>query len=259
MKIPITKRLEEIVELLEKDGYVKAKDLSQKYQISMESIRKDLTYLEEIGIAKKEYGGARLSSLEIEKSIEFRKNRYNEKMEIAKYAVKRLKDHHVLILDTGSTCQMCTTFINRLSSMDIVTNSISAFEQLNGNIHNVFLTGGKKREKNLSVIGNWTEMFLNSIHVDICFLGTSGILDSQGPTSHSYQELSTKQKMIENSDLVFVLADSSKFQEKGFHTIASWNQIDGIITDHRLSLKLYEEYSQKVPVYMAEEIYEEDC
>ena len=79
MRIPTTKRLEEIVRQLEKKGYVKAKELSKQYEVSMETIRKDLTYLEEKGIAKKEYGGASLSPLSIERSTEFRKNKYDEK------------------------------------------------------------------------------------------------------------------------------------------------------------------------------------
>ena len=58
MAITATKRLQEIVDLLDQKGYVKAKELSQKYQVSMETIRKDLTFLEEKGVVKKEYGGA---------------------------------------------------------------------------------------------------------------------------------------------------------------------------------------------------------
>ena len=54
MAITATKRLQEIVDLLDQKGYVKAKELSQKYQVSMETIRKDLTFLEEKGVVKKE-------------------------------------------------------------------------------------------------------------------------------------------------------------------------------------------------------------
>ena len=53
MAITATKRLQEIVDLLDQKGYVKAKELSQKYQVSMETIRKDLTFLEEKGVVKK--------------------------------------------------------------------------------------------------------------------------------------------------------------------------------------------------------------
>ena len=84
MAITATKRLQEIVDLLDQKGYVKAKELSQKYQVSMETIRKDLTFLEEKGVVKKEYGGATLATLGTEKNIEFReKQKYDEKKEIA--------------------------------------------------------------------------------------------------------------------------------------------------------------------------------
>ena len=253
MRIPTSKRLQDIVRQLEEKRFVKAKDLSEMYEVSMETIRKDLVFLEDKGIARKEYGGASLVATGVEKNLEYRKSREDEKKEIARYAVNLLLDHHSLILDSGSTCQACASYINLIPSIDIVTNSLSAFEQLNGNIHNVFLTGGKKREKNQSLIGNWTEKYLETIQVDICLLGTSGILGSRGPTAHSYQELSVKKRMIQQSDLVFVLADSSKFLEKGFHSVATWEEIDGIITDHNLSSKLFNEYSKKVPIFVAEE------
>lgn len=253
MRIPTSKRLQEIVSQLEENGFVKAKDLSEQYEVSMETIRKDLIFLEEKGIAKKEYGGASISTLGVEKNLEYRKSHEDAKKEIARFAARMLMEHHSLILDSGSTCQACVSYINLLPSLDIITNSLGAFEQLNGNVHNVFLTGGKKREKNQALIGDWTERYLETVQVDVCFLGTSGLLGNMGPTSHSYQELGVKKKMIQRSDLVYVLADSSKFSEKGFHVVAEWKDIDGIITDSGLSTKLYNEYSKKVPVYVAEE------
>lgn len=75
MAITATKRLQEIVDLLDQKGYVKAKELSKKYQVSMETIRKDLTFLEEKGVVKKEYGGATLSTLGVEKILSFEKNK----------------------------------------------------------------------------------------------------------------------------------------------------------------------------------------
>ena len=254
MAITATKRLQEIVDLLDQKGYVKAKELSQKYQVSMETIRKDLTFLEEKGVVKKEYGGATLASLGTEKNIEFReKQKYDEKKEIARCISSILITHNSMIIDSGSTCQSCCSYINLMPSKDIFTVSIGAFEQLDGNLHNVFLTPGKKKEKNQSIIGPWTEEYLDKIHVDVCILGTSGLLDSNGPTSHSYQELGVKRKMIEKSDFVFVVADSSKFQEKGLHLVCGWEMIDGVVTDHHLSMDIYEKLSKKVPVYFGKE------
>lgn len=248
MTISTNKRLQEIVSLLEKYEYVKATDLAKKFNVSMETIRKDLHTLEERGIAKKEYGGASLSTLGVEKNIDYRKSNNDEKKEIGRLVKQLLKDKHSLILDSGSTCLAAIEYINVLPSMDIITNSVRAFELLDGNLHNVFLTGGRKREKNQSMIGNWTETFLKSIHVDVCLLGTSGLLGREGPTVHSYQEITTKQIMIQQSDLVYVLAEHKKFQESGFHQVGDWSQIDGIVTSPSLPLKTYNQFIKKVDI-----------
>lgn len=260
MRLPTSQRLQNIVNLLDEKGYVQASELSELYGVSMETIRKDLLFLEEKGVVKKEYGGASLAIDGVEKNLEFRREHTDKKREIARYVSDLLAEHHSLILDSGSTCQACCRYINLLPRMDIVTNSLAAFSQLNGNQHNVFLTPGKKREKNQSLVGNWTEQYLGKFHADVCLLGTSGLLNADGPTAHSYQELSTKQAMIRQSDLVYVLADSSKFLEKGSHTVAGWQEIDGIIADHNLSPKIYSKFSKKVPIFVAkEENDEKDC
>ncbi len=234
MKLSTSKRIQAIANQLQEEGIVQAKELAKKYSVSMETIRKDLTYLEQRGIAKKEYGGASLSQLGVETNVEYRSHS-QEKTEIAKTALPIIKEAHSLLLDAGSTCLSLVPYINTLPSLDIFTSSLQAAVLLDGNIHNVFLLPGKKRDKNQSLVGNWTEQVLDTIHVDLCFLGTSGLYHSSGPTSHSYSEITLKQKMISQSDLIYVLADSSKFHETGLHTYASWDDIDGIITDTKIS------------------------
>lgn len=253
MKLSASKRLQAIADKLQNEGYVKALDLSELYEVSMETIRKDLTYLEEKGIAKKEYGGASLSLLGVEKKMKFRMNHEENKHMIARYAAKMLQEYHSVIIDSGSTCQACIRYINALPSMDIITNSLDACNLLNGDQHNVFMLPGRKREKNGAMIGNWTEKYLERIHADVCLLGTSGLLNNNGPTSHSYNELTTKQMMIRQSDFVFVLADSSKFFEQGFHLVCDWSEIDGIITDCNISNDIYDAFSKKTNVYICDD------
>lgn len=103
------------------------------------------------------------------------------------------------------------------------------------------------------MIGNWTEKYLERIHADVCLLGTSGLLNNNGPTSHSYNELTTKQMMIRQSDFVYVLADSSKFFEQGFHLVCDWNEIDGIITDCNISNDIYETFSKRTNIYICDD------
>ena len=248
----MNKRLSEIIQKLEKEGYVSAQDLAKQYRVSMETIRKDLHVLEEMGIANKEYGGASLSMLSLEKRFDFRTDHAEEKTEIARRVFQECKQANTIFLDSGSTCLRCVEYLNRLKDKNIITNSIPAFECLNSQ-NNVFLTGGKKRDKNQALVGNWAEQFIHSMHADICLLGSAGILNSLGPTTHSYQELSLKQAMIKNSDLVYVLVDSHKFSLAGLHTITSWDEIDGIITDHCISQKQYDDLMGQVEIIVGME------
>ena len=253
MKIPTFERRNEIIRMLLLQGYVKAQLLAEQYQVSMETIRKDLTYLQDIGVARKEYGGASLSQQDIEQSLPIRMEHGARKQEIARYALGFLEDAKVIFLDAGTTVHELAKLLNDYRPLDIVTNSLLAWESLDAGCHNVFLTGGKKREKNRSLTGSWCVQAIESVHADICFLGTSGILDRKGPTTHSYQELEAKKAMVRQSERVYVLADSDKFQESGFHTMCLWEEIDGIITDGFLSAKAYKQYEKIVPIWMAQE------
>lgn len=259
MKIPTFERRNEIIRRLQEHGYVKAQMLAKQYQVSMETIRKDLTFLEAAGIAHREYGGASLSRQDIEQTLPVRMGHGSRKKEIARCALGFLEDAKVVFLDAGTTVHELAKILNDYRPLDIVTNSLLAWESLDAERHNVFLTGGKKREKNLSLTGSWCVQAIESVHADICFLGTSGILDRKGPTTHSYQELEAKKAMVRQSERIYVLADSDKFRESGFHTMCLWEEIDGIITDGSLSAKAYEHYEKNVPIWMAQEYeYEEN-
>lgn len=253
MKLPTMKRRNEIIKLLIEQGYVEANVLSAQYEVSMETIRKDLVSLEEEGIVCKSYGGATLSLTGEERSLKVRLENVEKKRQIALKAVTLLDDAKIIFMDAGSSVHELAKLMNAIRPLDIVTNSLLVWETLDASHHNVFLTGGKKREKNMSLTGNWCTNAIASVHADVCFLGTSGLLDQKGPTTHSYRELGAKQMMIAQSDRIYVLADSDKFKECGFHTLCSWNQIDGIITDNYCSSKWLEKYQKFVPIYIGKE------
>lgn len=253
MRVPTFERRNEIAHMLLEKGFVKARDLSERYQVSMETIRKDLAYLEQCGAARRGYGGAMRSEVEMEQALDLRMDRMVQKRQIAACAMDMLDDAQIVFLDAGTTVHEFAKILNDAAPLDIVTNSLLAWEVLDARHHNVFLCGGKKREKNMALVGSWCVYAIESVHADVCFLGTSGIDGRKGPTTHSYQELEAKKAMIRQSDRVYVLADSQKFKESGFHTLCSWDDIDGLITDSDLPSRTYERYRKYVPVWVAEE------
>ena len=253
MKIPSFERRNQIMHLLLENQYVEAELLAQKFDVSMETIRKDLLYLDKIGIAFKEHGGARISPLGIERPIDMRVTNQNAKKMIALEAIKRIEEAQVIFVDAGSTCQEVAKLLNQLEGLDIITNSLLAFDVLDDERNNILLCGGKKRQKNRSLVGNWCVRSIESIHIDICFMGTSGFYNSKGPTTHSYREIETKMALMRSSDLIYVLAEADKFKEQGLHTFSDWSEIDGLICDDSLSSKTYEKFKKSVPIIIAQE------
>lgn len=249
MKVSAVHRLQIIQDLLQKHGEVSSSQLSERFKVSMETIRKDLETLEANGVARKMYGGAVLDQTGAEKQMDLRTENRDLKQQIGKQAARLLEGAQSVFLDAGSTVLAAVPFINRMPSMNIMTNSLDAFEALDGNLHNVFLCGGKKRPKNRSLVGSFAEQMVRSFHCDVALMGTAGIAGSRGPTCHSYQEISLKKAVSENSDRIYVLADPSKFRQNGLYVWESWEAVDGVVVSPGLSCTLADSLGGAVSVF----------
>lgn len=251
--LPTFDRRQQITNLLLSQGNVSARNLAERFNVTTETIRKDLWYLQQIGVAYKEHGGARLTQLGAEQQLSIRLRDMDKKQRIASKALSLLDECQSIIIDSGSCCLALAYLLKQKSGLDIITPSLLVAQALSTSYHQVWIAGGRIRMKNQSLVGAWAVEAISSIQSDICFLGTSGFLDRKGPTTHSYQEIEVKKAMIAHSKKVYVLAESDKFHHSGFHTICDWDEIDGIITDSNLTTKQYEKMSEFVPILISEE------
>ena len=144
MKIPTFERRNEIIRMLQEHGYGKAQMLATVSGV--ETIPYDPTFLEAAGIAHREYGGASLSRQDIEQALPVRMGHGSRKKEIARCALGFLEDAKVVFLDAGTTVHELAKLLNDYRPIDIVTNSLLAWECLDAERHNVFLTCGKRRK-----------------------------------------------------------------------------------------------------------------
>lgn len=260
-KLLTFERRQQITNLLLNQGNVSARDLAKRFNVTTETIRKDLWYLQQIGIAYKEHGGARLTQLDVEQQLSIRLRNMDKKQMIASKGLSLLDECQSIMIDSGSCCLALAHLLKQKSGLDIITPSLLVAQALSTSYHQVWVTGGRIRMKNQALTGAWAIEAIASVQADICFLGTSGFLDRKGPTTHSYQEIEVKKTMIAHSKKVYILAENNKFQHSGFHAICDWNEIDGIITDSTLTTKQYEKMSELVPVLISEEEKneKEDC
>jgi DeoR/GlpR family transcriptional regulator of sugar metabolism len=158
-----------------------------------------------------------------------------------------------VILDSGTTVLATVPYINRMPSMNIMSCSLDTFEALDGNHHQVFLTGGRKREKNRSLVGFGALESIRRFHGDICLMGTAGLKDITGLTSHSYQEIELKQAICQQCDQVIVLADPAKFRESGLHQWADWADVDLLVTGPGVSPAALSDLEEQVRIIQCAE------
>lgn len=225
-------RRNKLAQILVSEGKVRVGELADMFDVSTETIRKDLIFLEKEGIARKGHGGAIASGELVERPLSSRSLENIEmKLKIAQAALELIPTNGVIILDSGSTIFSIAKLLTIKKGFTVITNSFNVTQILSGTENTVYSLGGEIRGSSLALVGLWTINALNSINADIAFLGTDGFMSCNGPCTASYSEAEVKKAMINRSKKSVVVSDSSKFRRDGLFQFCRWEDIDCLITD----------------------------
>lgn len=218
-------------ELVEK-GTVHVSELANKYDVSYETIRKDLAYLEKNGKAIKSHGGAILKQATVENPFQIReKENISSKLLIAQAALKLIPEHSSIIIGTGSSTLELAKLLATRSGFKIFTDSLPVASSLIQSENQVFLFGGELRDKSSSVCGGWTANQIQQISANFCFLGTDGFANLNGPTSPSSSDVYVDQVILKQAEVKYILGDLTKFKRKSLYQICPWSEITALITN----------------------------
>ena len=228
------KRRSVILDLLEKLGDLSVNHLSSKFNVSEVTIRNDLTKLEEKGLLIRTRGGAiKKVPITYDLSLNQRVNKNKkEKQRIGIAAMNFVKDGYTIVIDSGSTTLEVAKNLNSFKNLKLITNSlpiadhVSEFKDVE-----VIVPGGIMRTEMRSMVGPMAERNLLNYYCDIAFIGVDGIDTEHGIYTPVIHEASLCRTMMEISNKVVVVCDSSKFLKKSFVKIAPMKHVDVIITD----------------------------
>ncbi|MBZ9652747.1 DeoR/GlpR family DNA-binding transcription regulator [Psychroflexus montanilacus] len=228
------KRHQAILELLENESYVSVSYLCDLFKVSAVTIRKDLKLLEEKGLLFRTHGGATTQNPYINDRHVSEKEKLNvtEKEAIAEVAVKLIKPNDSIMIASGTTMHALAKALNIEEQLNITTSSLMVSLELtkSPNYH-ILQLGGSIRHSSSSVTGHYSQTLLQNISCNLLFLGVDGIDVDHGCTTTSLEEAILNKEMINSAQKVIVLADSSKFNRKGFGKICELSDIHHIITD----------------------------
>ena len=230
----VVNRRNKILQQLSINGSVRITDLIALLNVSDETIRKDLQAMEERGILKREHGGATLISGNEEDEIDRRNTENMEaKNRIAREALKYIPagEPMAIALDAGSTSYCLAQLLAQRSGQTIITSSIPVAELFNGDKNDVYLLGGKLRQKDRSLYGQWALNFIGSIRISVAILGSSGVKNRNGLCAVTFDDADIKHAYIKNSERSIALLDSSKFQKCSMVESARWEDLGMVITD----------------------------
>jgi len=245
-----------IKERLFEQKSVKVSDLVKEFNVSGETIRRDLNQLEREGLIKKNYGGAMLiydiQNVSVPPVHQRKLQYFEEKDAIGKTAAELVGENQIIILDAGSTAWCMARHLKHVNNLMVVTNGTNVAEECSHNDQaSINALGGKLIKKSMSLVGPQAEMELQKYNAHLAFLGTSGISYRKGFTSSDIYEAEIKHAMIAAGQKVAVLADHSKFSQQGLVTFSGFADVDMLITSEladKESLKLIEDLGVKVIV-----------
>lgn len=233
-------RKQAILERLAKENRVYVSSLSQEFEVSEVTIRKDLQELEERGELHRVHGGATTlgsGKVSVEPTLdELTLIHVDEKRAIARAAYQFIRDGDALLLDASTTARELAYLLRngKFQELTVITTALLVAEELASceNIQ-VIQIGGVIRRSLLTAMGPMATAALKGLHADKAFIGVNGVDPQVGLTTQNMLECEIKRHMIESSTQSFVLADSSKMSGIALGVIAPLNRVDYIITDNK--------------------------
>ncbi len=235
-----------ILEIIESDGRVEVSKLSKLFDVSLDTVRRDLKKLEEEGVLKRTHGGAvRIKPIGDAYDYATRKRLYSsEKMAIAKRASEFIEDHDTLLIDGSTTISALVPYLENRIGLKVFTNNIQvASEIIKTHKHiKVFMIGGLLDMEHGSSFSYDAVSFINKLKVNKVFIGSCAISLERGLSSSEVEDAAIKRAMLKAGEQVYVLADHTKFTREALLKIADISNTFTIITDK----KSEEEYNTEI-------------
>ena len=230
-----SQRQHEIAALTLEAGRVEVADLAQRFRVTTETIRRDLSELQSLRIVRRVHGGATpWETTGFEPLLSIRNDQHDaEKRRLAAAAIRELPDTGSVIVDSGSTTGRFVDMVPVDTSLRFVTNSLLIARSLSERTEaDVVVIGGKVRKNTLAMVDTQAVEAVEPLAVSTLFISTDAASAATGLTTPYREEAALKKAMIRAARRVVALVDHSKFGTDQFIRFATWSEIDVLITNH---------------------------
>jgi len=230
-------RRRNIISLLEENNSVLVPELSKIFNVTEETIRRDLEKLEKDGLLKRTHGGAVISdNINVDLPLKLREvTNIEGKRSIGIKVAEYINDGDTIMLDSSTTALQVAQRIKHKNKITVITNSINVVMELSiAKDCKVISTGGILRESSMSFVGHMVGDSIKNYNVDVAVLACKGIDMVKGITESNEMEVEIKKDMVGAAKKVFLLADFTKFNKVSFLKMLKLDNVDTIFTDEDL-------------------------
>ena len=233
----------QILQIIRAEGRAKVNDLVARFKTSAVTIRSDLNELHDRNLVQRSHGGAVIQDTVFRESPlhERLKNQSKEKQRIGAMAATLIKEGETVILDSGTTTLELARQLKNIPNLQVITNGVNiAVELLNSRHTQTIMMGGTVRNDSASIVGRATEDMLEQFSADKLFLCGAGCDPEFGVSGTNLEETMANRAMLRAAREIIVVADASKFARRSMSLIASFAEVDIVISDISLPPELQE-------------------
>jgi DeoR family glycerol-3-phosphate regulon repressor len=238
----ISNRHKNIISLINKNGFATVDEMAKLYNVTPQTIRRDINFLDTEGYVSRYHGGAGPSSSAENVAYRHRKELlFEEKKKIAEKIASVIPDKSSLFINIGTTTEQVAHALCNHQKLRIITNNLNVATIMSKQEgFEVIITGGIVRSKDGGITGESAIKCIKQFKVDIGIIGISGI-DLDGTLlDFDFREVHVARTIIENSRKIFLVADHSKFGRNAMVKLGSIREIDTLITDKKPPKQLME-------------------
>lgn len=223
-----------IIQRLNDEGKILVTPLAEEFNVTEETIRRDIEKLENEGLATKTYGGAISTSVK-SRDLPFvirKHTNVNQKQKIAMKVAEMINDGDQIMLDASTTSIYVARQIKKLNNITLITNSVEILLELADKTGwTILSTGGSLKEGSYSLSGSSAEKMIRDHHVDLAVCSAKGIDMNMGITDSNEKDAEMKKAIFNAANKRILALDSTKFDKISFIKVCDTRDVDVIVTD----------------------------
>jgi len=234
--VALSFRQTEILDIARTDGRVVVETLADRFGVTLQTIRRDLTDLAEAGLLDRVHGGAVMRTGVTNIGYEERR-RMNDaaKQAIARACAQAIPDNASMILNLGTTTEAVARELLNHRFITVVTNNMNVANILVANDScEIMVAGGGLRRSDGGLVGDLTTQFIEQFKVDYAIIGASALDPDGDLLDFDLAEVRVSKAIIRQSRKVFVVADESKLSRSAPARLASLAEVDALFIDQPL-------------------------